>query len=179
MRKLLLVLLRQANNDRGNAVAIVLLVLAVTSLIGVGMLTQSRIDLKFVTSLKSHSTAFNLADSAATLALASLSFTTTPQYEGQAVPTMLRSYNNPVNLAGKGTYWPLLIFHGPVTNPTRIPGYEVNEFALECWTAQGSGKRRDTAGLAATTATNADLRKSLTLPSETSVQIAKLRAVHK
>ncbi len=52
MTKLLSVLLRQANNDRGNAVAIVLLVLAVTSLIGVGMLTQSRIDVKFATSLQ-------------------------------------------------------------------------------------------------------------------------------
>ena len=51
--------------------AIVLLVLAVTSLIGVGMLTQSRIDVKFATSYKSHTTAFNLADGAASLALAS------------------------------------------------------------------------------------------------------------
>ena len=53
--------------------AIVLMVLAVVSLIGVGLLTQSIIDFKFASSYKSHNTAFNLADGAASLALARVS----------------------------------------------------------------------------------------------------------
>ena len=78
------------SND-GNAVAIVLLVLAVTSLIGVGMLTQSRMDVKFATSYKSHTTAVNLADGAASLALARVSFTIGPNVRRPASPTLLNA----------------------------------------------------------------------------------------
>ena len=58
--------------------AIVLMVLAVVSLIGVGLLSQSIIDFKFASSYKSHNTAFNLADGAASLALARVAFTDGP-----------------------------------------------------------------------------------------------------
>ena len=65
--------------------AIVLMVLAVVSLIGVGLLTQSIIDFKFASSYKSHNTAFNLADGAASLALTRISI-----YRGPQVPTATR-----------------------------------------------------------------------------------------
>jgi hypothetical protein len=179
MTKLLRVLLRQANNDRGNAVAIVLLVLALVSLIGVGMLTQSRIDVKFATSYKSHTTTFNLADGAASMALAALSGTLAPMYEGQAVPIppfMNANYKNPTLLQNRGTYWPVLIFQGPVTDPTRMPGEEVGTRLIESWSAKGSGKRRDTAGIAAS---NDDVRKGRHMPTEIAAQIPVIKSVPK
>ncbi|MGB6063397.1 MAG: hypothetical protein WBG50_01225 [Desulfomonilaceae bacterium] len=188
MRELLQMLLRPMNNDRGNAVAIVLLVLAVVSLIGAGMLTQSKIDLKFATSYKSHSTAFNLADGAASLAFTRVSFSMAPPYDGHSAPTLLNAqYSDPQfartagtpsgsQLKDRGTYWPLMIFEGPITDPTKLVGQEIGREgrSLECWTAQGCGKRQDTTGLAVTdiAASNTDVREGKHLPSETSVQIA-------
>jgi hypothetical protein len=184
MRKLMQRHHAPTGNDRGNAVAIVLLVLAVTSLIGVGLLTQSRMDLKFVTSYKSHTTALNLADGAASIALTRVSFTMAPMYEGQATPTLLnktyyadpqyvKEAGNPTGTAlqDRGTYWPLMVFQGPVTDPTKMAGWELGKEgrALECWTAQGSGKRRDTAGMATS---NEEIRKGRHMPTETAVQIA-------
>jgi len=176
-----------ANNDKGNAVAIVLMVLAVVSLLGVGLLTQSRIDIKFVTSFKSHNTAFNLADGAASMALARVSFTLAPPYDGAPTSTLLNVlYKDPqpVRVSGnpsgakvtpdRGTYWPVMIFRGPITDPTKMAGWELGKEGrtLECWIAQGSGKRRDTTGVATS---NTQLREGRHLPTETSVQVAAIK----
>jgi hypothetical protein len=191
MRKLLRMSSSSASNDRGNAVAIVLLVLAVVSLIGVGLLTQSRMDVKFATSYKSHTTAVNLADGAASIALTRVSFTMAPLYEGQATPTLLNAkYADPqyvrqdgtpsgTTLKDRGTYWPLLVFQGPITDPTKLAGKtEIGREgqSLECWIAQGSGKRRDTAGKAAS---NTEVRQGQHMPTETAVQIALYKWVNK
>lgn len=171
--------------------AIVLMVLAVVSLVGVGLLSQSIIDFKFASSYKSHNTAFNLADGAASLALSRVSFTLAPMYEGNAVPTLLNAkYSSPLfatqggtpngpTLNDRGTYWPVMIFQGPITNPTMVPGEDPTTITIECWTAQGSGKRIATGGLAASTASNKDMRTGWRLPTETSVQIALLKRVSK
>jgi hypothetical protein len=179
MTKLLRVLLRQASNDRGNAVAIVLLVLAVTSLIGVGMLTQSRIDVKFATSHKSHSTAFNLADGAASLALVAVPYTTTPKYEGNAVPMPPMnkpSYRNPTSLGDRGSYLPVTIFQGPITDPRLLTGEELETRLLESWTAKGVGKRRDTTDKAAS---NTQVRQGRHMPTEIDAQIPVHKSVPK
>jgi hypothetical protein len=194
MEKISRILSRPTDNDRGNAVAIVLMVLAVVSLLGVGLLTQSRIDMKFVTSFKNHNTTFNLADGAASLALTRVSFSMAPAYDGNPAPTLLNATYatpQPVRASGdpsgsalsdRGTYWPLMIFRGPITDPTKMGGWELGKEgrALECWIAQGSGKRRDqrftgtsTTGTSTGVATsNADIRKGRHLPTESSVQVA-------
>jgi hypothetical protein len=179
MTKLPRVLLRQASNDRGNAVAIVLLVLALVSLIGVGMLTQSRIDVKFATSHKSHATAFNLADGAASLALVAVPYTTTPMYEGHAVPIPpmnYPSYKSSTSLGDRGAYLPLTIFQGPITDPRLLTGEELETRLLESWTAKGVGKRRDTAGKAAS---NTEVRQGRHMPTEIDAQIPTLKSVPK
>jgi hypothetical protein len=160
-------------------VAIVLLVLAVTSLIGVGMLTQSRMDVKFATSHKSRTTAFNLADGAAALALIALANTTTPMYEGHAVPIPplnIANYRNSTPVVARGTYLPLLIFQGPITDPRLLTGEELETRLLESWTAKGVGARRDTAGKAAS---NEDVRKLRHVPTEIDAQIPVLKSVPK
>jgi hypothetical protein len=185
MKKLLRMVLSPTNNERGNAVAVVLMVLAIVSLLGVGLLTQSRIDMKFVTSFKSHNTVFNLADGAASLALTRVSFTMAPQYDGNPAPTLLNStYTDPqpvrqsgdpsgATLRDRGNYWPIMIFRGPITDPTKMAGWELGKEgrSLECWTAQGSGTRREsaTSGVAMS---NAEIRQGKHLPTSTSVQIA-------
>lgn len=187
MRNLLRVQLRPVNNDRGNAVAIVLMVLAIVSLLGVGLLTQSRIDMKFVSSFKSHNTVFNLADGAAGMALTRLSFTVAPMYDGNPASTLLNAaYTNPQpvttsgapagpTLSDRGNYWPVMIFRGPITDPSKLAGREIGRdgFSLECWTAQGSGLRRDTSIANSGVATsNTEIRQGRHLPTATSVQIA-------
>jgi hypothetical protein len=54
-------------NERGNAIALVLLILAVVSLVGAGALMMSRYDLKFSAALRSYDKGFNLADGGSTL----------------------------------------------------------------------------------------------------------------
>jgi hypothetical protein len=58
--------------DRGSAVAIVMLVLAVVSLIGVALLTQSRLDMQLTTSLQVYDDMSSRADAVATDQLARL-----------------------------------------------------------------------------------------------------------
>ncbi len=184
MKKRLRMLSRSANNERGSAVAIVLMVLAIVSLLAVGLLTQSKIDMKFVTSFKSHNTVFNLADGAAAMAFTRLSFTMAPMYNGSPAPTLLNALyttpqpvrtqgyaTNPALTPSRGNYWPVMVFRGPITDPTKMAGWELGKEgrSLECWTAQGSGKRRYDTSIAAS---YADIRAGKHLPTETSVQVA-------
>ena len=64
-----------------------------------------------------------------------------------------------------------MVFQGPITDPTMMAGKELGRegFSLECWTAQGSGKRLDTGGIAAS---NTEVRQGRHLPTETAVQMA-------
>jgi hypothetical protein len=55
-------------NDTGYAVVIILLFLAVTSLLGVGLLQMSRLDLQFTGAVKNYNKLFNLADGACSMA---------------------------------------------------------------------------------------------------------------
>jgi hypothetical protein len=176
MRKLLQMSSSSANNDRGNAVAIVLLVLAVVSILGAGLLTQSTMDLKFATAYKSHATAFNLADGAASLALVAVANTFAPKYEGHPVPrTPLGndSYRNPTALAERGTYWPVVLYNGTITDPRLLPGEMIPDYVLDCWTAKGTGTRRDR-GQAAN---NAEVRLGRHLPTQIDAQIPTTKVV--
>ncbi len=57
------------NNNRGSAVAIVLMILGVISLVGVALLTQSRIDTKFTAAVTAYDKTSGLADGATARAL--------------------------------------------------------------------------------------------------------------
>ncbi len=52
------------HNEKGNVIALVLLILSVVSLVGAGALLVSRYDLKFTSASKSYERNFNLADAA-------------------------------------------------------------------------------------------------------------------
>ncbi len=54
-------------NEKGTAIAIVLMVLAVVSLIGVALLTQSQLDVQLTSSMSSYDRLFGLADGGATV----------------------------------------------------------------------------------------------------------------
>jgi hypothetical protein len=62
--------LGSARSEAGNAVAVVLLVLGVVSLLGIGLLTRSTMDTRFSAAYKSHERMFSLADGAANIAFA-------------------------------------------------------------------------------------------------------------
>jgi Tfp pilus assembly protein PilX len=55
-------------NDKGYAIVLVLLFLAVISLLGVGLMQMSRLDLQFTGAVKNYNKLFNLADGACAIA---------------------------------------------------------------------------------------------------------------
>ena len=70
-------------NQRGSAVAIVLILLAAGGLLGAGLMLQSQLDTKVSTAKASHVRSINLADGGARLALKSLKLTTTETQESK------------------------------------------------------------------------------------------------
>jgi hypothetical protein len=54
-------------DESGNIIALVMLILAVISLVGAGALLMSRYDVRYTGALRSYDTVFNLADGATTL----------------------------------------------------------------------------------------------------------------
>ena len=75
-------------SEKGSAVALVLLVLGVISLIGVAALLQSRLDLRFATALQSYDKMFNLADGSAKLSLAYIRIQN-PEAKGDFIRSIL------------------------------------------------------------------------------------------
>ena len=55
-------------NDRGYAIIVVLLILGLTSILGVGLLTMTRLDTNFTGSSKNYDMLSNLADGACSIA---------------------------------------------------------------------------------------------------------------
>ncbi|MGB6065138.1 MAG: hypothetical protein WBG50_10030 [Desulfomonilaceae bacterium] len=74
------------NNDKGYAVVIVLLFLGVISLLGVGLMEMSRLDLQFTGAIKNYNKLFNLADGACGMAFNDMKTGTIadPGYTGAA-----------------------------------------------------------------------------------------------
>lgn len=70
-------------NQRGSAVAIVLILLAAGGLMAAGLMLQSQLDTKVSTAKASHVRSINLADGAARLALKSLKLETTETQESK------------------------------------------------------------------------------------------------
>ncbi len=66
------------NNNQGYAVVIVLLFLGVISLLGVGLMQMSRLDLQFTGAIKNYNKLFNLADGACGIAFNDLKNSNVP-----------------------------------------------------------------------------------------------------
>jgi hypothetical protein len=136
-------------SNRGSAVAIVLLILAVTSLIGLGALTQSRLDVRMTSSISNYHMKFGLADGAATVAYYDLKMLNRDmKYDKGGQPWIYCKKGDNwdgddiKNISTKaGTYSSKVKCTGASTDPTAAPGWEIGEFYPEYWLAEGEGTR--------------------------------------
>lgn len=128
------------NNNHGSAVAIVMLFLAVISLLGVGLLVQSRLDLNVTSSIRSYEKMFGLGDGGATIA-----------YDNIKKQDSLMTYDGSIKSQyivqdksekDAGAFDSLIKLCGVDTDPQSIPGWEVGTYFNELWMAEGQGKRR-------------------------------------
>jgi len=143
--------------ERGSAIAIVLLVLGVLSLIGAGLLTRSKLDMMSATSIQSYDKIFSLADGAAAMGVRDLRSPDLNLGEQWRYPES--AYPGPSSLLegllAAGTYGLVSSLCGSVPGigayETRLtltsysgppPGWPVGEKVYtQYWTVKGTGKR--------------------------------------
>lgn len=147
-------------NEKGSAIALVLLVLAVVSLVGAGLLLQSRFDTKFTQAQKNYDRSFGMADSAASYAFPEIMAKDTVQFKGGPTVVWQKKMYLPVQ---PGAYSPSevpgtaylgqaiarAIIQGYDTDPTLIAGDEIGAegYHVQFWVAEGLGVRAAGTGM--------------------------------
>lgn len=137
------------NRQKGSAVVVVLLILAVLSLLGAGLMVQTRYDTKFNRAQGNHDKMVSLADGAARVALFGVTYETPGAYSGEAVTVPIdppSTSTTPWNTAQWriGAWQSKAWFLGSTMNPQDMAGWEVGTgFYAQYWVAQGSGNRPD------------------------------------
>jgi hypothetical protein len=159
-------------NEKGSAIAIVLLVLAVVSIVGAGLLLQSRYDEKITQAQKNYDRTFGLADGAASYAFPEILARDSVLYKGgpTVVWTRFLGPSGPSETAialkvdiqgttGKqvsvGTAVARIIIEGYNTDPQEMPGWELGTaegYHVQFWVAEGTGKRESTESIPPETA---------------------------
>jgi hypothetical protein len=156
-------------NNRGSAVAIVLLILGVSSLVGVALLSRTKLDVQVSSSVSTYDRIFGAADGGSTVALMDLkTYDRTFEYNKGDTETNVP----PVIVQGKGVdedgntvtstqlkdqallpsgrapkgydaprYTSQVQFTGFTTDPGSFGGWEVGEFYPEYWRGEGKGKK--------------------------------------
>lgn len=127
------------NNNHGSAVAIVMMFIAVISIMGVGLLAQSRMDLRITSSLKSYEKMFNLGDGGATIAFNNIRRQNYMMTFDGSTKVKYLIQDRPEKEAGK--YDSVIKLCGVDTDPQSVTGWEVGSYFNELWTAEGRGKR--------------------------------------
>jgi len=146
-------------DNRGSAVAIVMMILGVVSLIGVALLTQSNLDVQFTSSLKSYDRMFGLADGASAIAyqdLRTFNREGATQYSGQEmtkiVPaadgTPLENYKVYPSAVSSEELTAKVVLSGFSTDARDSAGYQAGPegYGAKYWRGEGFGKRTGTFG---------------------------------
>jgi hypothetical protein len=135
------------NTQNGSAVVMVLLILGVLSLLGAGLMVQTRYDVRFNRAQGSYDKMINLADGAAKVSLYGVSYEAPPAYSGEGAqvpinPTEAGTWNTTQESIGKwqSQAW----FLGATLNPQDMAGWEIGTgYYGQFWVAQGAGNRSD------------------------------------
>jgi hypothetical protein len=141
-------------NEKGSAIALVLLVLGVVSLVGAGLLLQTRFDTKFTQAQKNYDRSFGMADSAASYAFPEILAKDTVKFKGGPTVVWQKNMYLPVKpggystteVSGKGYIGQAIaraIIQGYDTDPTLLAGDEigVDGYHVQFWVAEGLGIR--------------------------------------
>lgn len=139
-------------NEKGSAVAIVMLVLGVASLVAVALLTQARLDVQLSSSVKSYDKMFALADGAATIAFSDLKKINRDPKVTSAEQSVYIKVNDG-QLLRRGDYEAGVRFSpkiGGKQNPEQAAGFGLGEeggFSAFAWRAEGKGERKAFGGV--------------------------------
>lgn len=128
------------NKERGMAVALVLLILAVVSLLGAGLMVQSIMNTRFSSAQKNYDKMFNLADGGATYGYNKIQLMTVASYDTEVIQYPVG--NN--TLVTVGQWSSSVTIRGYSVNAQDFPGWELGPesgFHVEFWTVEGLGAR--------------------------------------
>jgi hypothetical protein len=127
-------------NSKGTAITLVLLILAAVSLIGVGLMTLSRVNTQFTGAIINYDKMFNLADGAGAMAFRDLTIRRRDDQFLGVVPGGMRIDNIFQGTEQSvGDYRASLIMWGYTTQAP--PGYEQGAYYPEYWSGEGRGQR--------------------------------------
>ena len=139
-------------NNRGSAVAIILLLLGVSSLVGVALLSRSKLDTRISSAVTTYDQIFGAADGGSAIGVVDLkTYDRTFEYskdqtEADIGPVVVTGKNGPLSdkaLTKGGAPTKLTAqvqFSGFTTDPGSFAGWEVGEFYPEYWRGEGLGK---------------------------------------
>jgi hypothetical protein len=130
-------------NERGAAIAIVLLILGVVSLIAAGLMVQRQFDSYFTMAQTNFDKMFNLADGAALVAFTKVGLKESVEYSGgQSAETVYTSTGQGQDQVGEWTS--RTIMKGYDTDPTLLSGWELGTaegYHVQFWVAEGTASR--------------------------------------
>jgi hypothetical protein len=127
-------------NSKGSAITLVLVILGVVGLIGVGLMTLSRINTQFTAAIASYDQMFNLADGANAMAYKDLK-TRDREDKANFLGASSRINNVYQETMTMGDYYASLILEGYSTESA--PGWEGGSrgYYHVYWIGEGKGKR--------------------------------------
>ncbi len=139
------------NTQKGSAVVMVLLILGILSLLGAGLMVQTRYDVRFNRAQGSYAKMLNLADGAAKVSLYGISFQTPGAYAGEgalvAIDPETPGEWKTTTTTGReliGLWRSQAWFLGASRNPQDMAGWEIGTgYYGQLWVAQGAGNRGD------------------------------------
>jgi hypothetical protein len=135
------------NGERGVAVALVMLILALVTLAASGMVLQSRLDTKHNRALSNYDKMFNLADAGAIRAFYQIQLTESVGFSGESVYTTVDTGAS----ATMGQWQSKMAIKGYSTDPQDTPGWGLGQgsgYHMQFWIGEGSGTRAGTGSLA-------------------------------
>jgi hypothetical protein len=130
------------SNQRGMAVAMVLLILAIVSLLGAGLMVQSRLDVKFNSAKRAYDKAFNMADGGVAVAYTDILLKEVAKFDQEPSPTEI----NPGHaaLSDQSKWYSYKLLKGYSTDPADMAGWEAGPGAgyhVEFWIGNGISQR--------------------------------------
>jgi hypothetical protein len=142
--------MKKRNDESGIAVALVMLILALTTLAATGLVAQSRTDTKYNKVLKNYDKMFNLADGGAARAFYQIQLTESVGYTGESSYTTVET-GTPDTM---GQWQAKIAIKGYSTDPQDTPGWELGQdsgYHVQFWIGEGSGTRSAAGALAEAT----------------------------
>ena len=139
-------------DNRGSAVALVLMILAVVSLAGVALMTQSRLDIRLTSSIKNYDKMFSLADGGSAISFQDLLSRNreVPYTKDNPGQVALFTSQAVAGVPEAGKYSANVILTGYSTNPQDSAGWDVSQYYPEFWIGRGKGKRNVLGGAEST-----------------------------